>query len=107
MRVTSALRFSVALVALAAGLSACGPHAASSSLPRMPAQTNPYNGDSGFIYNEPFMAGSRLIGPAKVDSMGFDVIVRLQNPTGLAAYSAGVSKPGSPEYRKFLTPEEV
>ena len=73
MRVTSALRFSAALVALAAGLSACGPHGASSSLPHMPAQTNPFNGDSGFIYNAPFMAESHLIGPAKFESMGFDV----------------------------------
>ena len=50
-------------------------------------------------------AGDQLIGPASgLSTVPITVTLQSQDPAGLAAQVTAVSTPGSPEYRRFLTP---
>ncbi len=62
-------------------------------------------------YNGPLRAlarlGARYVGPAHESLMSIDVSTPLRNESGLKAYAAAASTPGSLYYRKFLTPSQL
>jgi subtilase family serine protease len=106
MRRFHSARVLAATALIAFGLTSCGPHG-TSPVPMTQAQTNPFNGDSAFLYNSTFLRESHYLKPAVFGTLGFDVIVRLQNPEGLIQYAKDASNAKSPTYRQFLTPEQV
>jgi subtilase family serine protease len=101
------LRLFASLSALAVALTACGGGGGNATsvtpaLPGTPAKTA-----SSFAYGAEALQGAQYIAPATSATMGVDVVLRLQNGQGLAQYAKAVNTPGSPEYRHFLTPQQI
>jgi kumamolisin len=62
---------------------------------------------SSFEYGQVALDGATYSGPALHGTMSVDVSLKLQNVKGLQAYAAQVGDPKSPEYRHFLTPQQI
>ena len=96
----------VSLALLAAGCSGGGraplPGAAGSgggTAPQTVAGSIPYGGDA--------VAGATYVGRANLATVGLDVHVALANQTGLDQYARAANDPGSPLYRRWLTPQQL
>jgi subtilase family serine protease len=109
MRRHSPVRYAAALTAFAIGVTGCngGSKSAPAIPPVAPGPPNLFTGSSGFGYDATFVRNSTFIKPAKFGRLGFDVVVRLQNPQGLLAYARTMHDPRGPNYRQFLTPLQV
>ncbi|HEV3152568.1 MAG TPA: protease pro-enzyme activation domain-containing protein [Candidatus Baltobacteraceae bacterium] len=53
------------------------------------------------------LGGAAFVGPANVDHLEVNVVVRQQNASGLLQYARGANNPASPLYRQFLTPQQI
>ena len=62
---------------------------------------------ASFDYGAGVLSGAQYLGPASGATMSVDVALKLQNSAGLLAYAANVSDPHSPQYRHFLTPQQI
>jgi len=106
----------LAAAALSAiGLSACGgssstpstPVRAATPLPVPTTSASSSNASSVFAYDASFVKQAQLIGPAKLGSLGIDVVLRMRDPKGLITFAQSVSDPKSGSYRQFLTPAQI
>jgi kumamolisin len=70
-------------------------------LPAAPA------GVASFSYGAEALQGAQYVGPVGSGTMGVDVAMRMQNASGLTQYALAVSSPHSPQYRHFLTPQQI
>jgi len=98
------------LLALAGTLAvaACSGRHGANVLPSAPgAPGSSSNGATGFAYDTSAMRGATRIGPAKVGSIGVDLLPRLQNTAGLLAYARSANDPSSGNYRHFITPAQI
>ena len=94
--------FALAALLAAAGCGG-GSHASAPLIP--PGPSNLFQGTYGFGYDWTFVQNSHLLKRAKFGRIGFDVVVRLQNPEGLMAYAAGLNKHKAGG--QMLTPQQV
>ncbi len=100
-----------ALAALSLAVSACGGHG--SSGPTLPA--NPGTTFTGSIpaalmvpnWNKDALTGATYVGPATGSHLNAMVLVHQQNSNGLLQYAREVSDPSSPNFRHFLTPQQI
>ena len=102
------LRWSAALSALAIALASCGGGGGVSSTgvtPSVPVASAA--GTAAFTYGADALKGAQYVAPATSATMGVDVVLKLQSTEGLAQYAKDVSTPSSPQYRHFLTPQQI
>jgi kumamolisin len=98
--------------ALAVALSACGgggsPGATNHGMPPV-VPTAPLQPASAgkFAWGSSALKNATYQGPANFAAMAVNVAVQMQNAPGLVQYAASVSDPHSPDYRHFLTPQEI
>lgn len=98
-------------------LASCGsPGSGGDGLPQTPmlasqVQSAPHHialrAKASFEYGEAALENATYLGAAPSATMSVDVALKLQNKTGLQVYAAAVSDPGAPQYRHFLTPQEI
>lgn len=107
----NAFRALALLVATGLVLAACGGGGQTPSV--MPAQPNAGGGgvapatSLGFNYDASALQGATYVGPANVASISVDLVPRAQNAAGLVQYAAEANNPANPNYRHFLTPQEI
>jgi kumamolisin len=96
-------------VALALGGCGGGSHVTpSAALPTTPTpQTTAPQGQATFTYGMDALQSAQYVGPATLGSFGMDVTLQAQNASGLVEYAREASTPGSPNYRHFLTVQQI
>jgi subtilase family serine protease len=62
---------------------------------------------SNFSYGADALKGAQYVGQASGATMGVDVSLTLQNPAGLTRYALAVNDSHSPQYRHFITPQQI
>ncbi len=70
----------------------------------------PYRGAAAlasFEWGHSIREAMTYAAPAKVGALEVTVQVRMRNPQGLLRYAQNASDPRSPEYRRFLTAEQI
>lgn len=105
----------VLVIAAAVAMAACsgGGGGGGRSLPPAPVST-PYQGAPGLAianYGAAFIAQATYVGPVTSDQesagMSMQIAEKMQDARGLIDYAAQASTPGSPVYRRFLTPQQI
>jgi len=107
MKMTISAALIAALSLLAAACSGGGNSPMPSSV-ATPGQT--YAGApqlAAFQWGQQVLAQAQYAGPADFVAAGVDVAVTMQDQAGLLRYAQDVSNPASPQYRHFLTPQEI
>ncbi len=94
-----------ALVACQGGSALPGTHTSSN-----PSGVQPYKGPSSltFTWSSPMLEGATYMGPATIPGkILLNVQPQLQNEEGLLEYATSTATPDAPNYRRWLTPEEI
>lgn len=96
---------------VAVALTACSGGHSSSPVPATPnqntlapAQTAP---SKQLAYGQSALVGASFVGPAKLGTVDFGVLVKMQDPTGLVRYAQEVNDPHSGSYHQFLNPDQI
>lgn len=74
------------------------------------AQLKPFNGPASlasFDWGKEGRERMTYVKPVTIGAMEADVVVRMHDAAGLLRYAQSASDPGSPNYRHFLTPQEI
>lgn len=102
-----------ALCASASLLTACGGGGGGASLPSTPTQTQP-NPASGLppavgqiMWGQSVLSQLPYLGPVKVGALSLVVSVHMRDAQGLVQYAQSASDPKSPNYRQWLTPQQI
>ncbi|MGC8486553.1 MAG: protease pro-enzyme activation domain-containing protein, partial [Candidatus Baltobacteraceae bacterium] len=106
------IRTLVATAVAASLLAACGGGGgASSPLPVANSGSNTPIGSTGpssFRWGQRMLQQASYIGPlTKPVALAMLAQPQLQNEAGLVAYAQQASTPGNPNYRHFLTPQQI
>ncbi|HKU67662.1 MAG TPA: protease pro-enzyme activation domain-containing protein [Candidatus Baltobacteraceae bacterium] len=97
----------LSLVAIAGVLAAaaCGGHG--NGTPPIAGNTAALSGPDTFDWGRYQLTGATLVGPAQVSHMQATVVMNTAGAQALITYAQQVSDPGSPLYRRYLTPQEI
>ncbi|HEV7179908.1 MAG TPA: protease pro-enzyme activation domain-containing protein [Candidatus Baltobacteraceae bacterium] len=106
----ASLRAVGGLCTLAVAFAACGGGASS---PSVPGVTGAY--DPGAIpqqlqikdWGQSLMQGADYVGPVSNAHLTVNVLVHQQNASALLQYARDVNDPASPNFRKWLTPQQI
>ena len=101
-----------ALAALSLAVAACGGHNGGSggALPAAPGTGSPNSIPAALLvpnWNQNMLDGAAYVGPAGNAHLNAMVLVHQQNANGLLQYAQQVGDPSSPNYRHFLTPQQI
>ncbi len=106
------IRAAGAVLAGALALSACGGggHGSptggggASVIPQPPISAG---GATPFAWGQDVVSQLPYLGPAKGGGLSLAVYVRMRDPRGLVEYARSASDPSSPDYRHWLTPQQI
>ncbi len=105
------VRSIAAFAALSLAVSACGGHGGSGgTLPADPGSTFTGSVPAALMipnWNKAALTGATYVGPASGAHLNAMVLVHQQNANGLLQYAKEVSDPSSPNFRHFLTPQQI
>jgi subtilase family serine protease len=101
------LRMLAALAASAVALASCGGGGGVSGVTPATSPIVPSAHATDFYYGADALQSAQYVGPATSATMGVDVTLKLQNAQGLTQYARAVSTPNSPQYRHFITPDQI
>lgn len=99
-----------ALAALALAFSGCSGGHAGGTLPATPALTGTGSASDSFTvknWSHGALNGAAYVGPSSGAHLNAMVLVHQRNSNGLLEYSWEVNDPSSPNFRHFLTPQEI
>jgi subtilase family serine protease len=110
----------LALAVLAAGCgggstgtltpAAMAPQSETAAAVGRPASFAPFHGNAqlaNFVWGKAMVQRMRYLAPAGNGALAVDVLVRMRDPEGLAKYALSTSDPKSPNFRRFLTPDQI
>jgi kumamolisin len=73
----------------------------------MPGTPNHSFSTTTFSYGAEALKTAQYAGPATGVTMSVDVSLATQNAAGLVQYARAANTPGSPQYRRYLTPQQI
>lgn len=87
-----------------------GPQSANVSPSANGVHLTPFHGSpalANFEWGKAMLERMHFVAPTQVGALAVDVQVRMRDPHGLALYALSASDPKSPNFRRFLTPQEI
>ena len=87
-----------------------GPQSANVSSSANGVHLTPFHGAAelaNFEWGKAMLERMHFVAPTQVGGLAVDVQVRMRDPHGLAMYALSASDPKSPNFRRFLTPQEI
>ena len=87
-----------------------GPQSANVSSSANGVHLTPFHGApalANFEWGKAMLERMHFVAPTQVGALAVDVQVRMRDPHGLAMYALSASDPKSPNFRRFLTPQEI
>ena len=99
-----------AVAALTLAFSGCSGGHGGGTLPAVPVASVAGSPTSAFIvrnWNSSALKGASYVGPSSGAHLNAMVLVHQRNSAGLLEYAREVGDPSSPNFRKFLTPQQI
>lgn len=98
--------------AIVLALTACSGGHSAAPIPASPANLSPTTplqsaSSQPLAYGQQALVGASFVGPAKLSTVDFGVLVKMRDAAGLARYAQDANDPHSGVYHHFLTPDQI